>query len=82
MRYSSNQIVENIDNGEIEIRISSAVYPVKLLVHGLQVRLTDAVGGKILNKILHDGEEITINDNSLHILKLIKEAIPEIFVLY
>ena len=79
VRYSSQKLVEDLSS-EKEINISNAVYPITVKTENVELNIKDGFTGKIFNRILKDGEQVTINDNSIN--KIIvdgKESIPVSF---
>ncbi len=70
IRFSSNRIVENIDNGTQTVNLSGISYPVKVRVENTSISLLDE-SGKNINADLNPGDEITIT----------KESIDKLFIL-
>jgi hypothetical protein len=65
VRFTTDRFIENISTMKT-IDISGAEYPVTILVQGLNLKLSDAVSGKILNEKIQDGERYIINSNALN----------------
>ncbi len=82
-RFTSDRFVEELNSGIKEIKISSAEYPITLRVEGSEIKISDIIGGKIVNLLLKDGESLTIDDPSIEVLKIeSKSIIPARFILY
>lgn len=81
-RFTTNRMVEELNSGTKEIKISSAEYPVKLKAAGTELKITDILGGKIVNKTIKPGETITISNPAIELLSVERIIVPEQFKLY
>ncbi len=81
-RFSSDRLVEELNAESKEIKISSADYPVKLKIVGTEIKVSDLLGGKIINVLLKDGESITINNSAIEVLRIEGKSVPAEFALY
>ncbi len=81
-RFTTDRLVEGLNSGTKEIRISSAVYPVTIKVVGTELKITDAFGGLIVNDLVKSGESILINNRSIELLNIEKLTTPNDFILY
>lgn len=70
IRFTSNRIAENIDNGIQTVNLSGISYPVKVKVENISITLLDE-SRKNINADLKPGDEITIT----------KESIDKLFIL-
>ncbi len=81
-RFTTDRLVEELNSGMKEIKISSAEYPIKLKAVGTELKITDLLGGKIVNKVIKPGESITINNSAIEILSVERITVPDQFKLY
>jgi hypothetical protein len=81
-RFSSDRLVETLNSESKEIKISSAEYPVKLKIVGTDIKISDLLGGEIINALLKDGETITINNSAIEALRIEGKSVPTEFALY
>jgi hypothetical protein len=79
VRFSTDRLVESLNNGELEVLISSAQFPVKLRAKNLGemcLQVRDAICGIVLNQSLSDEKEIVIPKSIYKIL--IKSTEPSL----
>ncbi len=81
-RFTTDRYVEELNSASKEIKISSAEYPVKLKIVGTELKVSDLLGGKVINVLLKDGETITINNSAIEILRIEGKSVPTEFALY
>jgi hypothetical protein len=81
VRYSTNRFVGLLGENSTDMSISSAVYPVTIRAEGMQLQLKDKVTGKMLNKILSDGEAMVIENSNLKTIAISKVALPTAYML-
>lgn len=72
VRFSSNRIIESIDNDKFTIIIKNAIFPVTIKSSGIDFIVKDINDGKIFRKTLRSGETIRIENNKLSIFELQK----------
>lgn len=66
VRFASQRNAERIGTAPQTILISNAQYPVAIRAEGTELRLRDmASGGKLVNTILHNGEQCAINNTGV-----------------
>jgi hypothetical protein len=82
IRWDSGQLVDDISTGTKNIFINSAVYPVTLKVTGGNLDITDLIGGTIINKVLTNGQSLTITNQAIGKLKIKTAVLPSNFALY
>lgn len=75
VRWESSQSADNIGKGK-DICLYSAEYPVNIKVEGGNLRISDKVGGKIINTIVTDGQNITITNPAIERLSIKASDIP------
>ena len=76
VRYSSGRVAEDINSGSKTIDMNSVVYPVKVVVENMNIRLQDVTGSEI-NVNLKSGEEVTISNKAISKLMVSGELIPD-----
>jgi len=65
VRYTTNSDVEQLGQGEHVLRLSSVEYPIKVTAENLKgrnLRLKDAIDGKIIDKELKEGGPVLISE--------------------
>ncbi len=82
LRFAGDRYVEELFSGSKDVRINSAEYPVTIIVIGAELKITDLIGGKIINELIKPGGSLTINNPSIESLRIEKVTIPEQFKLY
>ncbi len=82
LRFAGDRYVEELFSGSKDVRISSAEFPVTINVIGTELKITDIIGGKIINELIKPGESLTINNPSIESLRIEKVTIPEQFKLF
>lgn len=60
VRFSSGKSVESAANNQV-INLNSVKYPVKIKANGSDVRISDVLGGSVINANLAAGEEVVIS---------------------
>lgn len=82
VRFESQRFVEDIFSSENGIVLKGVVYPVKISVYGMNLKLKDAVDGAIVNTTIKDGEVFELTNPALSILKVVAEtSIPKLYTL-
>ncbi|MBK9099547.1 MAG: T9SS type A sorting domain-containing protein [bacterium] len=79
IRYSSGRIAEDLNNTQA-IEMSGVVYPLKVKVENMDIRLQDETG-KILNVNMKDGENVIIDNSTITKLMVSGELIPSTYSL-
>jgi hypothetical protein len=81
IRFGSGRIAENLNSAAQTILMSGIEHPIKVKAVNMELRIQDE-SGKLLNKLLTSGEEITISNSSIMKLKVSgNEVIPVEFSL-
>ena len=80
VRYSSGRIAEDVNSSVQGIDMSGVVYPVKVRVNGMDMRVMDA-GAQRLNVNLKSGEEVVIADATIQKLLVTGDLIPSVYAL-
>jgi hypothetical protein len=70
VRYGSDRYAEHLDQNGVEVKISSGVYPIRLSVEGIDIRVQYNKTGGVQQVVLSDGGEITINNSQINIIKV------------
>lgn len=78
VRFSSQKFVDNSDGGKI-ILFQGVVYPVKIKVEKAEIILSTL--DKSIEQIIKDGNDFTINDNSVNKIKIRLNNLPSVFQL-
>lgn len=81
VRFGDNTYVANINDLDKELRINYAELPYRINVSGGDLKIVDNLGGKKVNKIVRDGESITINKENLNSLSVSAVEVPVDFTL-
>ncbi|MHB8581409.1 MAG: C1 family peptidase [Ignavibacteriaceae bacterium] len=79
VRWDSDQLVDNINNGTKNLLIQSSNYPITLSIEGGNLKIEDNAGGQIINTIVTDGKSIEINNPGLQSFQLSTVEIPTAF---
>lgn len=83
VRFSNDRLIEEMDGQKKVLSISSASYPIKVRLEGLNCTISDEIDGSLLNKYLNDGDEIEIHNPHLTKLGLVlADAVPLTYQLY
>lgn len=80
IRYSSGRIAEDINTAIKTIEMNGVTFPIIVRAEGINIRLMDETV-KTLNVTLKDGEELVIDDFSIHKLIVSGELLPREYVL-
>ena len=80
VRYSSGRVAEDINSEFKTISMSGIIYPVRVKVENMDIRLQD-VTGKELNVYVKKGEEITISNPNIDKLMVIGQLTPDKYAL-
>jgi hypothetical protein len=72
VRYKNNKWIDDI-RIEKEIQINSPSYPIKIQVKNLTIKLEYSSQGKAINKILNNGDELFIYDNTINSIKIVED---------
>lgn len=75
VRFESQRFVEDIFTSENGISLNGVIYPVKISIYGMNLKVKDAVNGSIVNTIIKDGETFELTNSSLSKLKISAEEI-------
>jgi hypothetical protein len=81
VRFGSNRNVESII-GTKEILINSASYPITVRTEGMDIRIKDAFTGKIIDRVLKNGENFIIDNNAVNTLSVLGIDVPQDYCLY
>ena len=83
VRYDGDRYVEVIGKQDINIKISSLTYPIRLRIEGIDLSIRDALSGNMLNRGLLSGEEIVIANPNINLLAVTTSAvIPQKYELF
>ncbi|MCX6149090.1 MAG: T9SS type A sorting domain-containing protein [Ignavibacteriales bacterium] len=82
VRWDSNQLVDNINNGTKDILIHSAEYPITLKVEGGNLSIKDKVGGVVINAVVRDGQSIVITNPAIESFHVNTVVFPITFKLF
>lgn len=77
-RFTSGSYVENLNDAVISLH--GAIYPVTLRIDGADVKVSDNLGGTVLNETLKSGGEIVLNED-MNGLRISSVEIPVSFEL-
>ena len=80
IRYGSGRFVEDLSSGNQSIDMQGLVYPIKVRVENISIKLQDASGSG-LNKSLKSGEEVTISNSAINKLLVSEDVIPTTYYL-
>ena len=80
IRFSSGRIAEELKDEFKSIEMRGMVFPVKVRIENMDLRVQD-VTGKEINTNLKSGEEITINNPNVNMLMVSGQLIPDKFML-
>ncbi len=75
VRYGSGRLAEDLSSTQL-IEMQGMVYPVKVRVEGVDVRVQDETGNGI-NSRLRSGEELLINNSTISKLMVSGDMIPD-----
>ncbi|MDR3610076.1 MAG: YCF48-related protein [Ignavibacteriaceae bacterium] len=81
VRFGSNRNVESMI-GTKEIMISSASYPVTIRAEGMDIRIKDVFTGKLIDRVLKNGENFIIDNNAINTLSVMGIDVPQDYCLY
>jgi hypothetical protein len=81
VRYGDGTYAANVTSGGKRVVINSAEFPYTVQVNGGDIRVKDNMNGDALNKILRDGDKITIDKENLISLNVSAVEIPVDFTL-
>ncbi|MCA9732913.1 T9SS type A sorting domain-containing protein [candidate division KSB1 bacterium] len=82
VRFSDGTFVAPLQEQEHDIFLNAAQFPVTISANGLDLQLTDAVTGELLNAQLKDGESLVLKNAALTRLRVTEIAIPDQYVLH
>jgi len=85
VRFTTDNMVENISEESKRIKLSSVSYPVTIRVEGLNLKVNDIITGDIISEELHSGAKLIISDPNINILKIsgdLTAGIPVSYELY
>ncbi|MDP2366237.1 MAG: T9SS type A sorting domain-containing protein, partial [Ignavibacteria bacterium] len=80
VRYGSNRYAEDLTTGNQSIEMQGMEYPVKVRAENMGIRLQDASGNG-LNERLKSGEEVTISNSAISKLLVSGDLIPDVYAL-
>ncbi|MBP9083761.1 MAG: T9SS type A sorting domain-containing protein, partial [Bacteroidia bacterium] len=80
VRYGSGRFAEDLSSGNQSIDMQGVAYPIKVRVENIGVRLHDA-SGIGLNERLKSGEEVTISNSAINKLMVSGDVIPATYSL-
>ena len=80
IRYGSGRFVEDLSSGNQSIDMQGLVYPIKVRVENIGVRLQNG-SGIGLNERLKSGEEVVISNSSINKLLVSGDNIPNVYSL-
>ena len=80
IRYGSGRFVEDLSSGNQSIVLQGVIYPIKVRVENIGIRLRDG-SGIGLNERLKAGEEVVISNSSISKLMVSGDNIPETYSL-
>ena len=80
VRFGSGRLAEDLSSGIQSIDMQGIDYPVKIKVQNVGIRLQDAAGSG-LNERLKSGEEITISNSAINKLMVSGDFIPDKYAL-
>jgi len=79
VRFSNNSLVSELSGAEL--KLNSVKFPIRISSNGAELKLTDLVGGDLVNAILKSGESVTISDSRISSLSVSSVEMPEEFAL-
>ena len=80
IRFSSGRIAEDINSSVKEIDLRGVTYPLTVKAENMDMRVMDETG-KIVNVNLKKGEDVVINNPTVHKLMVSGELIPDKYAL-
>ncbi len=80
VRFTTGNFVENLKQGTKQIELNGLVYPVKIKVENIDLRIVDETG-KVISGQIKSGEEILINNPLMTKITVSKDVIPDKFAL-
>jgi photosystem II stability/assembly factor-like uncharacterized protein len=83
VRFGSGSYAEMLGQSKHEISIQSDKYPIKIRAENLsnlKLQLKDNITGKLIDRVLTDNSEISINEH-INSFVLIEEELPKVFSL-
>jgi hypothetical protein len=81
VRFASDRNVE-IYNAKNEILINSASYPITIYAEGMDMRIRDSFTGRIIDKVIRNGESFTVEDNAMNKFFIGEAEVPDEYTLY
>lgn len=81
VRYGDDTYVSQISDGTTELRVKSAEMPYTIQVTGGDLKITDNLGGETVDKLVRDGEKITVNQKNISSFNISAVEIPVDFTL-
>ncbi|MCX8009753.1 MAG: T9SS type A sorting domain-containing protein, partial [Ignavibacteria bacterium] len=82
VRYESNRMVEQFSTDEKLVRINAAIYPIRISVEGIELRIVDKINGKLVDKIIKSGDELYLDNEQINLLGVQFINMPFEFALY
>ncbi|MDP1614815.1 MAG: T9SS type A sorting domain-containing protein [Methylococcales bacterium] len=76
VRYGSGRYAEDLESGNQSIEMQGIEYPVRVRVENMDIRLQDASGSG-LNERLKSGEEVVISNSAISKLMILTDVIPD-----
>lgn len=74
VRFGSQRFVEDLSNQQT-IDMTGIVYPVKISVEGLNLKLEDVLNGSVIKTLVKDGSSYTITNENVNVLKITSEQV-------
>ena len=65
IRFTSDLMVENLNNESRIVSISGAKYPLRIKVGGINLTVKDLISGNLLNELIRDGNDLVIYDTQI-----------------
>jgi len=80
VRYGSGRYVEDLSSGNQSVDMQGVVFPIRVRVENIGIRLQD-VSGIGLNERLKSGDEVVVSNSSINKLMVSGDNIPEAYSL-
>ncbi len=77
VRYETGRMLEDISVNGKDIQISSATYPIRIRVEGIEATIRDKVGGSLINEVVLDGDEIIIVNEGIKTIEILGKVVSE-----
>jgi hypothetical protein len=80
VRFRTDAYAEHLSAGQL-IDIRSAVFPIRLRVDGVALKVQDVIGGSLLSREMKSGDEIVMTQTALTSLQVKEIALPAEYAL-